>query len=69
MTRSAGAASFLSMPIPIKVLLSALVAALGAFMWRHEHAAGAADVAWAAAALAALMIFGVWLFPDTRRGS
>ena len=57
------------MPIPIKVLLSALVAALGAFMWRHEHAAGAADVAWASAALAALMIFGVWLFPDTRRGS
>lgn len=54
------------MPIPIKALLSALVAALGAFMWRHEQAA---DVAWASAALAALMIFGVWLFPDTRRGS
>lgn len=56
------------MPIPLKLLLSVAVAAGGVAMALMEHRAGAPDVAWASAALAALMVFGVWLFPDTKRG-
>lgn len=55
------------MPIPIKVLLSAVVAAGGGVMLVLERDAGTAHVGWVSVALAALMIFGVWLFPDTRR--
>ena len=55
------------MPIPIKVLLSVVVAAGGGTMLVLEREAGAAHVGWVSVALAALMIFGVWLFPDTRR--
>lgn len=56
------------MPIPLKALISIVVAGGGAAALHVERAAGAAHVGWAAAALAGLMIFGVWLFPDTRRG-
>lgn len=56
------------MPIPIKVLLSIVVAAGGVAMLVLERQAGAAHVGWVSVALAALMVFGVWLFPDTRRG-
>ena len=55
------------MPIPLKLLLSAVVACVGWAMLTLERAAGADHVGWASIALAALMIFGVWLFPDTRR--
>lgn len=55
------------MPVPLKVALSAVVACVGAAMLVLERKAGAAHVGWASVALAALMIFGVWLFPDTRR--
>ncbi len=56
------------MPIPLKLLLSVVVAGGGAVMLFLEREAGAPAVGWASVALAALMIFGVWLFPDTRRG-
>ena len=57
------------MPVPLKALLSAVVACGGAAMAYLEHRAGAGHVGWAVAALAALMVFGVWLFPDTRKGA
>ena len=56
------------MPIPLKALISLVVAGGGALALHFERAAGSAHVGWAAVALAGLMIFGVWLFPDTRRG-
>ncbi len=55
------------MPLYLKLLLSAIVACGGGVMFHWERALGAAHVGWAALLLAALMIFGVWLFPDTRR--
>ena len=55
------------MPVPLKLLLSAVVACVGAAMLTLERDAGADHVGWASVALAAPMIFGVWLFPDTRR--
>ena len=54
------------MPIPLKLPLVG-GRRLCPAMLALERDAGADHVGWASVALAALMIFGVWLFPDTRR--
>ena len=55
------------MPSHLKLLLSLMVSAVaGAMLW-IERAAGAPAIGWLALALGALMILGIWLFPEARR--
>jgi hypothetical protein len=55
------------MPSHLKLLLSLMVAAVAAAMLWLERAAGAPAIGWLALALGALMILGIWLFPEARR--
>ena len=55
------------MPSHLKLLLSLMVAAVaGAMLW-FERAAGVPAIGWLALALGALMVLGIWLFPEARR--
>ena len=55
------------MPPRIKAMLSALVVivALAAFWWESESTGG--PPAWIILALAAFMIFSMWIFPEGKK--
>ena len=55
------------MPSHLKLLLSVAVALVAAVLYRYEAGRGADTLQWVAVGLACLMIFAVWLFPETRR--
>lgn len=55
------------MPVPFKLLLTALVAlvAIAVHFWQADI--GHTTQAWVALALGAFMIFALWLFPETKQ--
>lgn len=56
------------MPLPYKILLSLLVVVLAALIGWMEVQAGALHLAWIVVAIAAAMIFGLWVFPEAGGG-
>lgn len=56
------------MPLRIKILLSITVAALsGALAW-YETLGPQPHLAWVVAAIAMIMVFGLWVFPEAGGG-
>ncbi len=55
------------MPNNIRAALSVIAALVAAVVFYFEHDAGSGLLKWIALALGALMIYAVWLFPETKR--
>ena len=56
------------MPLPYKILLSLIVVALSALIGWTEHEGAQPQLAWIVAAIAGVMIFGLWVFPEAGGG-
>lgn len=56
------------MPSNLKLMLSAIVLAIGATVFYFEHQSGADTIKWVAALLAVFMVFAMWVFPETSGG-
>ena len=54
------------MPKNIRAMLSVIVALVAAVTFYVEMQAGAGALKWVALALAAFMIYAVWLFPEAK---
>jgi hypothetical protein len=54
-------------PNNIRAALSVIAALVAAVVFYFEHDAGSGLLKWIALALGALMIYAVWLFPETKR--
>ena len=55
------------MPPHLKALLSLTVCVVAGVMLWAERGHGAPAIGWLSVALGALMILGIWLFPEARR--
>lgn len=55
------------MPAKFKLLISILVLAVGAGVYRYEQGLGNAEPSLVAAGLAAFMVLAIWLFPEASR--
>ena len=56
------------MPFPIKILLSLIVAVVAGLVGWMEFQDGQAQLAWIVGAIAGVMIFGLWIFPEAGGG-
>lgn len=54
------------MPTNIRAMLSVIVALVAAVTFYVEMQAGAGALKWVVLALAAFMIYAVWLFPEAK---
>ncbi len=54
------------MPKNIRMMLSVIVAVVAAVAFYVEMRAGAGALKWVVLALAAFMIYAVWLFPEAK---
>jgi FtsH-binding integral membrane protein len=54
-------------PSHLKLLLSVMICVVAAVMVWVERAGGAPAIGWVVVALGALMVLGIWLFPEARR--
>ncbi len=55
------------MPPHLKLLLSLTVCIVAGVMLWYERGHGAPAIGWLALALGALMVLGIWVFPEARR--
>lgn len=55
------------MPPHLKLLLSLMVCVVTGIMVWIERGADAPMIGWVSVALGALMVLGIWLFPEARR--
>jgi hypothetical protein len=55
------------MPPHLKALLSLTVCIVAGIMLWLERGQGAPAIGWLAVALGALMVLGIWVFPEARR--
>ena len=55
------------MPPLIKVILTALVVLAAVVLWLLRDAIGLAAPAWLLFGLVALMVVGLWLFPEVKK--
>jgi hypothetical protein len=51
----------------LKALLSLTVCIVAGVMLWYERGQGASAIGWLAVALGALMVLGIWVFPEARR--
>ena len=55
------------MPAKYKIIITILVALAAGATYKFQTDAGQDTTPWVALGLGALMIFGIWLFPETRK--
>lgn len=56
------------MPLRIKILLSIAVVALSGILAWHETLGPQPHLAWTVAAIATIMVLGLWVFPEAGGG-
>lgn len=56
------------MPLPYKILLSLIVVVLAGLIGWMELQGGQDRLAWIVGAIAAIMVFGLWVFPEAGGG-
>lgn len=56
------------MPRSIKIMLSITVAALSGLLAWYETLGSQPHLAWVIAAIAMIMVFGLWVFPEAGGG-
>jgi hypothetical protein len=56
------------MPLSIKILLSITVALLAGFLAWYETLGSQPHLVWVIAAIAMIMVFGLWVFPEAGGG-
>ena len=56
------------MPLPYKILLSIVVVLVAGVVAWAEFTGPAAHLGWVVVAIAAVMVFGLWVFPEAGGG-
>ena len=56
------------MPTNIRAALTVVVALVAAVVFYFEWRAGSGALKWIVIALAAFMVYGLWLYPEAKRG-
>ncbi len=56
------------MPTNIRAALTVIVVLVAAVVFYFESAAESGGLKWIVVALAVFMVYGLWLYPETKRG-